>query len=880
MSRGAHCKTSAAATDFAVVCSLALRRGSRRPAVFGCAALFLLSPVPERGALRAQNTSKVRTVLITASGGISKGSYQGGVDWTVSEFLRRQRDSGFRHRVPDSSDVEYVIGSASGASAGNINALFSALAWCTETIHSDSVGRAANPNYIQPEESLFWKAWVNTGFTQLLPRQRVKESEPAVLDRRFFETVQKADVVEFLHRAVPVRGDCNVPVGVTMTKLSPARVPLTDLAGGAGASVQRFASIFRVTKATEGVSAQLDIQSAGDELNKGSLGALALLPGLESTAWLARDKRFADLFDVVLASSSFPVAFAPKKIDYVPGGLLSTPAGSNPPASFSDGGLFDNNPLALAVRLFELSKGGQSFGEVDVALTTPHRLRGVLERNRRSNLTQPDHTGLGAIIQMFQGAWPSAQEYELHSLARLLARDKEIFGSGKVRPVATPRLRLSSRSSAIVGEQLASFGGFLGRSFREYDFYTGIYDGLEFVARNFICGRVEEPAAARTCTEAAHMALVDNNVFDLGILPLSVVAWHRFAEYGGDSSTPVPVLDLERDRWTLLQAVHQQALILKARRAGEIACKPRNDVIASAICESGFDVMLDKLASDTAFKNAAQRLRAWCNRNPQHKDKGECSADDEFKDLLESPRRYLNALAERALNNLEETEDYIKESRPDLPEHSAAVEAVFSQYRAATFRYRTGIKGTGLEMNPSSARVDFRGASRKLGSAFAVAMPNYVNFLGAGRVRDCSVGCGDDHVLKATAVTGGWRPLLWRPAEELYVTSRFELSKYQDQTDTSRPGRKYWDTGFGLSVGSNVWTPKGFSSIELGVIGTRHIVNQELQGVPDKRIGVLHLTGRTFTEKVQFDVRWRKGRAITASVGISDVNGILYWWLR
>ena len=39
------------------------------------------SPAP------AQDT---QVVLTSSSGGIAKGSYQGGVDWTIIEFLRRE----------------------------------------------------------------------------------------------------------------------------------------------------------------------------------------------------------------------------------------------------------------------------------------------------------------------------------------------------------------------------------------------------------------------------------------------------------------------------------------------------------------------------------------------------------------------------------------------------------------------------------------------------------------------------------------------------------------------------------------------------------------------------------------------------------------------
>ena len=50
------------------------------------------------------------------------------------------------------------------------------------------------------------------------------------------------------------------------------------------------------------------------------------------------------------------------------------------------------------------------------------------------------------------------------------------------------RLLLSSRFSPVIGEMMGAFGGFVDRSFREYDYYAGIYDAVWGIA-NFICER-------------------------------------------------------------------------------------------------------------------------------------------------------------------------------------------------------------------------------------------------------------------------------------------------------------------------------------------------------------------------------------------------------
>lgn len=826
---------------------------------------------------QAQDDS-VRTVLISASGGIAKGAYQGGVDWAISEFMRRQQDPAFRNSVYAGRGRRYQLGSATGASAGNLNALVAAIGWCTDSV---KIGFELRRN-IPPEESLFWRLWVNTGFTDLLPAHRRADAEAAVLDRRFFEVVQKRIVLDALESAVPV-ALCEVPVGATMTKQVPERVPLTPTGGDA--SVQRVAAVYRVGTAEQGRVRQLDFLAPPARVrDAASLGALALLPELESTAWGAREKRFNDVFSVVLASGSFPVAFAPKQVCYVPAGLLKGQTigdKSCVPGMFNDGGLFDNNPFALAVRLYETSRPDAPRGIVDVALSTPHRYRGRLRVARSGEQEELEQSGIGAIVQMLQGAWPSAQEYELHSLARLLARDDEEYGT-KPRPVVQPRLRLSSRSSAIIGEQMGSFAGFLGRSFREYDFYTGVYDGLEFVARHFVCGD-SVGSAALSCTQAAHMRLVDENIFGLGHLALKVAKWHRVEEYGGGPTGPVVVPTAKESvdalRETLLASIHNGALALTVHDP-KAACGPRNDPIAAIICGTGFDTFLGALSKNTPFREAADSLLGLC-RSAQLK-LGECSVDKEFVRLVKSPKRYLHSLAERALENLEHAEDRIKETRKDLPEHSAMVEAAFSQYRSSTFRYRSGILGKRLEINPSSARLDFSSLSRGAGTVLlGTMMPHSVSFLGTGRVLDCRLTC--ERRAKATAIAAGWRPLVVMPTEHFYLAMKVEFSLFEDlsQLDTLRHGlpSKQRDWAKGAAVGTSVWTLPGMSSMEIGVLWSKHLVNEELQQVGDA-LPQVHFTGRLLGERLQLDVRVGRHQNWSAGVGIADVNGILYWLVR
>ena len=46
---------------------------------------------------------------------------------------------------------------------------------------------------------------------------------------------------------------------------------------------------------------------------------------------------------------------------------------------------------------------------------------------------------------------------------------------------------MTTRGLPLVGELFAHFGAFLGRPFREYDFYVGVYDAMHFAAAASLC---------------------------------------------------------------------------------------------------------------------------------------------------------------------------------------------------------------------------------------------------------------------------------------------------------------------------------------------------------------------------------------------------------
>ena len=76
------------------------------------------------------------------------------------------------------------------------------------------------------------------------------------------------------------------------------------------------------------------------------------------------------------------------------------------------------------------------------------------------------------------------------ALAGYIGEDRLAMNAGLTRSdkLGDRRILLSTRFSPVVGEMMSAFGGFVDRSFREYDYYAGVYDAVWGIA-NFVCER-------------------------------------------------------------------------------------------------------------------------------------------------------------------------------------------------------------------------------------------------------------------------------------------------------------------------------------------------------------------------------------------------------
>lgn len=513
-------------------------------------------------------------LLTTFSGGISLGSYQAGVNWTMLEVLR---DSAMvrRWRLP-----HYRFGTAAGASAGNINAVLWAVETCTR---SDSIA--------PPERSLFWSTWVDVGLDSLL-RPYVSGSERALLDRRATEFVENR--IRDRMRSSKLVAECSIPIGITLTRAVP------DIVSYKGLSIraQRTVTALRmeVVDSPGGPGKRTDAEgktaAPSPPAHTGRRlvfrvpeirGSDTKRMGPTRLAGTANDTvNSAVVFSIVRASSSFPIAFQPMDLRL----LDPRVQGPGRRETFLDGGFFDNNPMDLALQLHELEARA---GRVDSAhrrvmlYVDPDNRRPAQPPRAPNPLAVPG--GLRPILTVLGGAVTSAREYELFALSRL----------GPGAGLSADSL-LTTRRFPVVGERMGAFGAFLSQAFREYDFYVGVYDA----AHALLC-QVARPGV--DCTRP-QPELADSVIAVLDGLPLPASARHLVRELAGEEFG-VPALrgaPLPEDPAEAARAAAYLAILTASNRT-TTAAGPRTSEMCGSIpgallCADSTHLFLTTLAAE------------------------------------------------------------------------------------------------------------------------------------------------------------------------------------------------------------------------------------------------------------------------------------------
>lgn len=282
----------------------------------------------------------------TVKGGISLGSYEAGVNWAIIEYMRRMQKT-----PPPANYLNPKLISLSGASAGSINAVLTALTWCKDVKKKYSVDN--NP---------IKGAWVNVGVDHLLPEKANKYTDPpkSPVDGMFARSAFE-DSIALIKEELSNNGfapDSEIPIGMATTRTTRADIDF----GPGTAGTQRFMFIVNFVVDDKGRG---HFESKPVPENDPDLGNVAYLPGQPDNKGNIRVD-VEQVIKLMKASSAFPVAFGSIPLDYCtspkdPEAKASPhcPKGTGliRNKSFSDGGVFDNMPLGTAKVLAETAIG-------------------------------------------------------------------------------------------------------------------------------------------------------------------------------------------------------------------------------------------------------------------------------------------------------------------------------------------------------------------------------------------------------------------------------------------------------------------------------------------------------------------------------------------
>lgn len=669
---------------------------SRLSGTLAAAAVALLVQTGECQGQAQRNEPEIRPIIFTVSGGISRGAYQGGLNWGLVELARRTNTSaGFRDAMQGITRPELGaariprlwITAAAGASAGNINGLLSAIEWCRNDAPS------------APEESLFWKAWVWTGWDQLTWNSDIlREDEDGLFDRRFFQDVLLPAVREYANSDI-YRADCRIPVGVTTTRVRPDTIAVGP---GIAASSQRFVIPFMVW--TDSDRRLHIVQAPRPVLEDPSIGEALVLADPPSRDGLQPELGVDGVFKAVEASSAYPVAFGPRTLTYHkatdvrPGGpCRATASGwscdSSRQGQFTDGGVFDNNPLGLAYALHRCVPYRQPSpvdpprvlltresdrtpamqackvtDSVTIVYIDPDARRDKAGRAAVNEITNDPVQGLSAVTTLVSQAVNTAREYELAVFNRM---NKLLPRSNAGIPGATPAA--TDRFQGIVGDYFNAFGAFLGRPFREYDFYVGVYDALYYAGAEWLCVREPHETGAtstrtRDCVQRFIAAAACNGVFDrLDLVGRAMIVLLLEQEF--DKSTlPCADASFTRDTAAASPATRARIHVLTAigraneriratiRNGGDdpFACKPL-EFLEETLCKGGFRLLLDALKkTDHDFQLLHEEKACEASAWKTHRQALDaCHSDETLPALVDHPADATDSLTAAALKRLE-----------------------------------------------------------------------------------------------------------------------------------------------------------------------------------------------------------------------------------
>ena len=370
-----------------------------------------------------------RRFSIAISGGASKGAYEAGLNWGLLKMM--QDISKIDHTlVGQARSLEAA--SLSGASAGGINTVLSAITWCSLP---ESEGGLTNTI----DTNIFRDVWLAPDVNRLLPPTADSiyyRDDDALLAR--YDLLQASQKLRDRWNQTGFRADCSVPLGVTVTRVIPDELQI----GNIEVQNQRMFIPFMAGTRDDGT---LGFYFDPNDYPALPNPARILLPS-ESRAppYAIDDQRIEE---AVITSSAYPGAFGRRHLQYCrqvsitetnkeesiadqnqleSSAKVACPRGYElAEAEFADGGLFDNLPLGLARELAEKHKhADESVLPVTYVYLDPNRLRYDVPPADDKRACDGDNPPQACQVMDFSmltehklllGALGTARKYELYN---------------------------------------------------------------------------------------------------------------------------------------------------------------------------------------------------------------------------------------------------------------------------------------------------------------------------------------------------------------------------------------------------------------------------------------------------------------------------------
>lgn len=416
--------------------------------------------------IAATDTTTKDVYYFAVKGGISLGSYETGLNRTLLHYVQQN---------------QHEVVAFSGASAGSINSVLSAVDSCIEDKRITLDDMALNDS--QVENFMRW-SW-DIGIQDLLPsRNKLALDSSADKPRGIFNRdgfALKKKLIKKLIERDGIAG-CNMIVTMSITKVEPYQYKINEI--GETVKLQRFVIPLQVFVDENKKLAFRNYKDIHQPAEKESIqfpSPYLLL--VENDQGLVD---FDDVWDLSLASSAFPLAFSPVALSYCyPLELNNDQVCTQGRATteyFSDGGFFDNSPIGVSLDMYDhqVKTNAGIHRPIKLVYINPDSYRS--KENVAQKVVQDySVSGLYDYGTYFIKSFTTALDNEYRSALERLSSidsDKRSF-------------YMSNRFHHLLADLHEHFGAFYAAEYRLHDYLVGIYDGQHLIAQIECDSRVE-----------------------------------------------------------------------------------------------------------------------------------------------------------------------------------------------------------------------------------------------------------------------------------------------------------------------------------------------------------------------------------------------------